>query len=59
MDTPDTPAGAPRPAPPAEAPAPVQHPQQGGAWVRQPDGRLVREGYSRDPAAADTQEQGA
>lgn len=56
MDTPDTPTGAPLPATPAEAPATVQHPQQGGAWVRLPDGRLVREGYTRDQAAADTEE---
>ena len=54
MDAPDThDTGAealPAPAPSAAAPAPVEHPQLGGAWVRQPDGNLVREAHTRDQA---------
>lgn len=35
-------AAAPAPAPAAASPAPVDHPTQGGAYVRWPDGTLQR-----------------
>lgn len=57
MDHPDTPeSGEAVPAPPTPTAVDpvVDHPQQGGAWVRLPDGTLVREAYTRDQA--DTEE---
>lgn len=63
MDHPDTTdptteaiSGDTLPATPAEASAAVEHPQLGGAWVRQPDGQLVREAHTRDQADTDTEE---
>lgn len=60
MDHPDTPENDTGGLPPdttAAAPAEVGHPQQGGAWVRLPDGSLVREAYTRDHAHTDTREE--